>query len=194
MTTELKILGEAYLTPGIHVRELSRKLKIGIPSVKYGINKLMGKKLLISAKEGRNLKFYLNYKNPFLIPLLHEAEQIRLLKLPKQAQSAVFDFLKALNEKPVLSLIFGSYASGGYTKQSDIDILLVFAELKEDIEAKAGIVSGRYNLRLEPVYLKWDEFQRKFFDERDSFLKQIKKDKILVTGIEWWVMLENERA
>ena len=125
MTTELEILKEAYLTPGIHVRQLSRKLKIGMPSVKYGINKLTGKKLLITVKEGRNLKFYLNYKTPLIIPLLHEAEQARFLKLPKQAQSAVFDFLKALNEKPVISVIFGSYASGEHTKQSDIDILLV---------------------------------------------------------------------
>lgn len=194
MNTELEILKEIYLTPGSHVRLLSRKLEIGIPSVKYGIDKLIGKKLLTSATEGRNLKFYVNYRNMSLIPLLHEVENDRILKLPKQVQFAVFDFLKMLNEKPVLSLIFGSYASGEYTGESDIDILLIFAKLKDDVEPKARIVSDRHNTRLEPVYLKWDEFHRKFFDEKDNFIKQIKKNKILITGVEWWVMLENERA
>ena len=116
------------------------------------------------------------------------------MKLPKYVQDAVFDFLKILKDKPILTLIFGSYAVGDYTKQSDLDVLLVFHKLEEDVEKKAKIISGRYNVKLEPVYLSWQEFSKKFFDEKDKFMKQIKDNKILINGIEWWVLLENEAA
>ena len=138
------------------------------------------------------MKFYINYKNNLIISFLYNIEYSRFLKLPKHAQDAVFDFLKILKDKPVLTLIFGSYAIGNYTKQSDLDILLIFNKMNENIEEKAKIVAGRYNIKLEPVYLSWQEFSKKFFDKKDKFMKEIKNNKILINGIEWWVMLENE--
>ncbi|RLE40654.1 hypothetical protein DRZ77_01570 [Candidatus Woesearchaeota archaeon] len=194
MNTELELLKLIYLNPGIYVRSLARKLKLGMPSVKHGLNKLIKKRLVKSRREGRNLKFYINYKNKLVIPSLYNIEYSRILKLPKHVQDAVFDFLKILKNKPVLSLIFGSYAVGDYTKQSDLDILLVFNEAEEEIEEKAKIISGRCNVKLEPVYLSWREFSKKFFDRKDEFMKQIKNNKILINGIEWWVLLENEVA
>ncbi|RLJ05497.1 MAG: hypothetical protein DRP18_02965 [Candidatus Aenigmatarchaeota archaeon] len=192
MDTELELLKLIYLNPGIYVRSLARELNLGIPSVKYGLNKLIKKRLINSEKEGRNLKFYINYKNNLIISFLYNIEYSRFLKLPKHAQDAVFDFLKILKDKPVLTLIFGSYAIGNYTKQSDLDILLIFNKMNENIEEKAKIVAGRYNIKLEPVYLSWQEFSKKFFDKKDKFMKEIKNNKILINGIEWWVMLENE--
>ncbi|RLJ06601.1 MAG: hypothetical protein DRP16_04960 [Candidatus Aenigmatarchaeota archaeon] len=192
MNTELELLKLIYLNPGIYVRSLARELNLGIPSVKYGLNKLIKKRLINSEKEGRNLKFYINYKNNLIISFLYNIEYSRFLKLPKHAQDAVFDFLKILKDKPVLTLIFGSYAIGNYTKQSDLDILLIFNKMNENIEEKAKIVAGRYNIKLEPVYLSWQEFSKKFFDKKDKFMKEIKNNKILINGIEWWVMLENE--
>ena len=52
MNTELELLKSVYLNHGIYVRSLARKLKIGIPSVKYGLNKLIKKRLIKSEKEG----------------------------------------------------------------------------------------------------------------------------------------------
>lgn len=194
METELELLKLIYLNPGIYVRSLARELKIGLPSVKYGLNKLMAKKLIKSKKEGRNLKFYVNYKNSLIIPFLYNVEYSRFLKLPKYVQDAIFDFLKILKNKPILTLIFGSYAAGDYTKKSDLDILVVFNEIEKEIEKKARIAAGRYNIKIEPVYLTWEEFNKKFFDEKDKFMKQIKNNKILINGIEWWLLLENETA
>jgi predicted nucleotidyltransferase len=176
------------------VRSIARKLKLGIPSVKYGLDKLIKKKLIKSKKEGRNLKFYINYKNNLIIPSLYNIEYSRLLKLPKYVQDVVFDFLKILEDKPILTLIFGSYAIGDYTKQSDLDVLLVFNKIRGEIEKKAKIVADRYDIKLEPVYLSWEKFSAKFFNKKDKFMKQVKDNKILINGIEWWVLLENEAA
>jgi len=192
METEKELFGLVYLEPGIHVRGIARKLKLGMPSIKYALNKLISKKLVKFKRDGRNLKFYLNFKNNLIVPCLYEVEYSRLSKLPKYVQDAIFDFLKILKNKPVLSLIFGSYASKTYTKKSDIDFLIVLNKINEDIEKKAKIIGDRYNVKIEPVYLSFVEFNEKFFDAKDEFMKRIKDNKILINGIEYWVMLESE--
>ncbi len=194
--TELGLLRLIYLNKGIHVRALAKNLEIGIPSVKYGLNKLIAKKLVMFEREGRNLKFYINYNGCLIIPYLCSVEYSRFLGLPKNVRDAIFDFLKILKNKPFLVLIFGSHASGNYTRQSDLDVLLVFnrRKLREDFEKKAKVISERCGVRLEPVYLSLESFTKKFFDRADKFMKQVNENKILVSGMEWWVMLENEKA
>jgi len=191
----LKILTEIYLNRGIHLREISRKINLGIPAVKNQIDKLLKEALIVKKYEGRNLKFFLNTKNLFLISYLYQVEYSRLKKLPKFIKDMVFDFLKILENKPILTIIFGSYAKGNYTKTSDLDILLVFNQLnKKEIEPKARIISNRYGINLEPIYLSFKEFRKKFFDERDDFMKGLKNNKIIINGIEYWVLLENEKT
>lgn len=189
----VEVLKEIYLNPGIHLRELVRRLKLGIPSVKNHLNKLLKDRVIFQIREGRNLKFFLNFKSSKIVSYLYSVESLRLEKLPV-ARSAVSDLLSALENKPVIALIFGSYAKGDYRESSDLDILLVFNKIKKDIEEKAKIVTARYSIRVQPVYLTWEEFKRKFFDAKDVFIKEIKRSKILVSGIEYWVMLENEKA
>ena len=191
----LKILTEIYLNRGIHLREISRKINLGIPAVKNQTDKLLKEALIVKKYEGRNLKFFLNTKNLFLISYLYQVEYSRLKKLPKFIKDMVFDFLKILENKPILTIIFGSYAKGNYTKTSDLDILLVFNQLnKKEIEPKARIISNRYGINLEPIYLSFKEFRKKFFDERDDFMKGLKNNKIIINGIEYWVLLENEKT
>jgi predicted nucleotidyltransferase len=191
----IEVLTEIYLNPGIHVREISRRTGLGIPSVKNQLNKLLKENLVSKKFEGRNLKFFLNMKNSYTIPYLYQIEYLRLKKLPRTVKDMVFDFLSTLEKKPVMTLIFGSFAKGSYAKTSDLDLLLVLNEIEEkELESKSKLVSGRYSLNLEPVYISWKEFREKFFDEKDSFIKEIKTSKIIVSGIEHWVMLENEKA
>jgi len=191
----IEILAEIYKNPGIHVRELSRKVKIELPAVKNHLNKLLKENLIYKKYEGRNLKFFLNVKNLYIIPYLYQIEYLRMKNLPKTIKNIVFDFLSSLKIKPTLTVIFGSYARGNYTKTSDVDIMLVFNDVDEkDLEVKARLVNSRYSIRIEPIYLSWDEFKKKFFDEKDSFMKEVKENKIIINGMEYWVMLENEKA
>jgi predicted nucleotidyltransferase len=197
MNTEIGIFKQIYLKPGIHVRSLSRELKIGIPSIKYGLKKLLSKNLIKPEKEGRNLKFYINYKNNLVVPYLYNVEYSRLLELPNNVQNALFHFLDYCRHKaPVLTLIFGSYASGDYTKGSDLDVLIVYNEIDEKlskwIEGIAKIFSNNHNVDFQPVYLTWEEFHRKLYNRTDDLMNRVREDKILVSGIEWWVLLEGK--
>ncbi len=153
MKTELEMLGLIYQRPGIHIRAISRELKIGMPSIKYALNNIKKKKLITTVFEGRNLKCYINFKNRLIIPCLYSAEYSRLSKLPKRIQNAIFDYLEILERKPLLALIFGSYAKDNYDKNSDLDILLIFDYLRTEIEKPAEVVGNRYGISIAPIEL-----------------------------------------
>ena len=195
-TTEIQILDLIWQNPGIHVRELARRLKLGIPSIKYALEKLKDDKIITPKTEGRNLKFYINFNSKEshnYIPLLNV---YTIQKLDEKIRSMTYDLLKSLKIKPLMTIIFGSYALGDKTKTSDLDLLLIYSDKDnpDDIEQKSKIISQRYGITISPVYMRWDEFRKNFHNNADKFIKQVKNNKIIFMGIEWWVMLENESA
>lgn len=191
---KLEILEKIYLNPGIHLREIARRVNLGIPAVKNHLDKFLKEKIITKRKEGRNVKFFINFKNRKVIAYLSEVEMFRLERLPKIIGNVIIDFLSALENKPIVTIIFGSYAKGNYTKGSDLDILFVFNEINEEIETRAKLIGSRYPLKIRPIYLTWKEFREKFFDAKDVFMREVRENKIIVNGMEYWVMLENEKA
>jgi len=192
--TELRILEQIYLHPGIHKRELSKRLNLGMPSIDYGLKKIV--KFIILERSGNQMKYYLDYSKPGLSPALHTIEYSRLKRLPSKVQLSVGDFLKDLQEKPIMALIFGSYANGTYRSSSDIDILLVFQNIEKSkqIEYSAKKISMRTNTQLSPIYLEYSKFRESFHNLRKDFFNRLKNDKVILIGIEWWRQLQDEEA
>lgn len=192
--TEIRILEQIYLNPGIHKRELSKQLNLGMPSIDYGLKKIS--KLLKQKKSGNQINYFLDFSKEELTPSLGTVEHSRFEKLPAKVKLSINDFLRELKEKPIIAVIFGSYASGNYTKDSDIDILLVFQKIEDSksIENTAKKISMKTNTQLNPVYLNYNEFKESFYNPTKEFFKKIKKDKIILIGMEWWRQLEDEEA
>jgi predicted nucleotidyltransferase len=192
--TEIRILEQIYLNPGIHKRELSKQLKIGMPSIDYGLKKI--NKLIKQKKMGNQINYFLDYSKEMLSSALGTVEHSRFERLPAKVRLSVRDFLKDLKEKPQIVVLFGSYASGTYTKNSDIDILLVFQKIEDSkkIENTAKKISMKTNTQLNPVYLGYQEFKESFHNSTKEFFKKIKKDKIILIGIEWWRQLTDEET
>ncbi|PIZ52247.1 hypothetical protein COY27_00845 [Candidatus Woesearchaeota archaeon CG_4_10_14_0_2_um_filter_33_13] len=192
--TEIKILEQIYLNPGIHKRELSKQLNLGMPSIDYGLQKIS--KLVNQKKSGNQINYFLNYSKEELTPLLNTVEYSRFERLPAKVRLAINDFLRELDMKPVIAIIFGSYASGNHTKNSDIDILLIFQKMEDSkkIENIANKISMKTNTQLNPVYLSYQEFKESFHNSTKEFFKKLKKDKIILIGIEWWRQLIYEEA
>lgn len=192
--TEIRILEQIYLNPGIHKRELSKQLKLGMPSIDYGIKKIS--KLIKQKKSGNQINYFLDYSREMLSSALGTVEHSRFERLPAKARLSVNYFLKELKDKPVIILIFGSYANETYTKNSDIDILLIFQKVEDakQIENIAKKISMNTNTQLNPVYLSYQEFKESFHNPTKEFFKKLKKDKIILIGIEWWRQLTDEEA
>lgn len=192
--TETRILEQIYTKPGIHKRELSKQLKISMPSVDYALKKIV--KLLKVQEAGNQLRYSIDYSKEALTPMLYAAEYSRIQRLPANVRIAISEFLRELQEKPLIAAVFGSYARGDYTKESDIDILLVFqkTENAKAIENTSNKISMRTNTKISPVYIDYISFRESFHNSTKEFYKNLKKGKILLTGIEWWRQMEHEEA
>src|SRR3989338_2094590 len=192
--TEIRILEQIYLNPGIHKRGLSKQLKLGMPSIDYGLKKIS--KLIKQKKSGNQINYLLDYSKEELGLSLDVVEHSRFKKLPTKVRLGINDFLKELSEKPIMAFIFGSYASGSYTKSSDIDILLIFQKIEDSkkIENVAKKISMKTNTQINPVYLSYQEFKESFHNSTKEFFKKLKKDKIILIRIKWWRQLVYEEA
>ncbi len=173
METKSKIIAELEKNQsGIHLRGLSRLVNSGLPNVK--------RFLMILEKEG-------------VVRKEKEANLIRfkLHTFPGKVHAAINEFLEELEIKPLIALIFGSYAKGNFTKESDIDILLVFQKLEnvKEIENTAKRISMRTNTKISPVYVNYNNFERNFLNKNHDFSKEIRQDVIIILGIEYYYSL-----
>src|SRR3989338_6726599 len=184
--TEIRILEQIYLNPGIHKRKLSKQLKLGMPSIDYGLKKIS--KVIKQKEAGNQVNYFLDYSKDELTLLLNTVEHFRFYRLPAKVRLSVNDFLKELEAKPIITVIFGSYANGTYTINSDVDILLVFQKIEDSkqIENIAKKISMKTNTQLNPVYLGYQEFKESFHNPTKEFFKKLKKDKMVLIGTEWW--------
>ncbi len=101
-----------------------------------------------------------------------------------------------MKEKPLLSILFGSYVSGRYTSSSDVDILLVFQKLDkpQEIEKTARIIGLRTNVQINAVYLDYPSFSSSFHLSTKEFFRNLRENKLLLVGIEWWRLLLDEES
>jgi len=191
METKLKIITELEQKPnGIHLREISRLVNSGLPNVKRFLEILEKEKVVKKEKEANLVKFKLRDSQKTLA-YLKQTNNEKFALLPVRIQSVVLDFLNEIEIKPLLAIIFGSYAKGNYTKESDIDVILVFQKLEnvKDIENTAKRISMRTNTKISPVYLEYKNFEKNFLDKNHDFSKEIRQKVIIINGIENYYQL-----
>jgi predicted nucleotidyltransferase len=186
METKLKIIAELEKRHnGIHLRGLSRLVKTGLPNAKRFIDILEKEKVIRKQKEANLLKIYLR-ESQTTIAYLKQTNNEKFILLPVKTQNAITEFLNELETKPLIVLIFGSYAKGDYNKESDIDVLLVFQKLENarEIENTAKRISMRTGTKLNPVYLEYKNFEKNFLDKNHDFSKEIRQDVVIIFGVE----------
>jgi len=186
MGTKIKIVGELEKEhKGIHLRAIARAVNSGLPNVKRFLEILEKEKVVKKEKEANLIRFKLR-KSQKTLAYLKELNTERFLQLPVKIQGSVNEFLEELEEKPLIALIFGSYAKNSYTKESDIDILLVFQKLtnEKDIENTAKKVSMRTNSKINPIYVEYVNFERNLLNKEHDFSREIRQNVIILLGIE----------
>ena len=169
---------------GVHIRELARVVKTSYNNTVRNI-KLLEEKNVIKKENDANLIKIKLKNHPLTIAYLKQAHTENFLALPKKISNAVTEFLNELEEKPLIALIFGSYAKGNFTKDSDIDILLVFQEIRQkNIENTAKRISMRTNTKISPVYVDYNDFEKNMLNKEHEFSNEIRNNIIIINGVE----------
>jgi len=156
----------------LHLRELSRLIKLNESPLTRHLNKLVKDKVLIFLKEGNMKKFCINkifIKNIF--PAYDNAKFESMLLLRK---NAVKSYIEKLQNRPVFIIVFGSTAKGTFREDSDLDIIAVFND-KVDTKKARSYAEAQTGITI-------NEFQICYYE----FIKELKlkEDNVIQAGIE----------
>lgn len=125
--TTLKILG-LYLDDykkSLHLREISRETKIDVKAIQLQLKKLEKINVLSSIIRGRNKDYQLNLNNittkyylvmaETFMSIIYLKRHFLIKKIVEEIENKVHDPL----------ILFGSFAKGTYTKDSDVDVFMI---------------------------------------------------------------------
>lgn len=188
METKIKIIDVLDKNKkGIHLRELSRLTKTNINNLSRNLKILEKENVIKKEKDGNMIKISLK-NNPLTVAYLKKTHTENFISLPKKIIYAIEEFIDELEEKPLIILIFGSYAKQSANKNSDIDILLIYQKIIEakHIENTVRRVNMRNNTKISPVYVEYADFKKNFLDKTHDFSNEIRQNVIVLRGIEYY--------
>ena len=170
----------------IHVRELSRFLKISPTTASSLLNKLYKNKVLDINIKGKNKVYNLNKNNLDLIAIV---EKSRLLDLFKdfRIKKILDDVLKDLDLKFIHSLlVFGSYADFTSSKRSDLDLFFIIDNKKyvNNIKKTLMKIEKRYNKEINGKFILLKEFNKE-----DNLIKEIIDKHVIIYGVDNFLYL-----
>ncbi len=154
-----------------HIREISRELKISVSAVKREIDNLKSIGLINLDKN----KITLNKNCNYLEDLKNLFIKTDYIIYP------IKDVLK--NEKIRYAFIFGSFARGTYTKDSDIDLMIIGNLDSFNLYKKLKPVENKIKRDINPVVWTLENLKK---EKNSGFVKDIfKKGIIMIKGSEY---------
>ena len=154
-----------------HLRQIAKDLSTNHMTIKRILDNLVRENVLDVKKQGRNNIFSIK-KTLEAQNIVFSAELYNFNKFINKHIGLKQDIIKLKNLQVNLIVIFGSYAKGNETKESDIDIYVEIENNKikkeiEKINPKFSVKIGNYS--------------------KDNLLiKEIEKDHIIVKGVEYF--------
>ena len=155
----------------LHLRDISRKIDLRESATSRHLHALEKTNVLKSYKEA-NLKKYL-LKKQAIPEIFSLFDNEKLEALPLLRKNAIKEYLKALKNKPVLMIVFGSTAKGNYKDDSDIDIIEIFTTKTNTKDAKnhAESLTG---MSIQTFQMTEENFYKEL---------KMKEDMVLQSGI-----------
>lgn len=165
--TRVKLLALFVMSPTktFYQRELERLLGVPIRSIQQEVKKLLSIGFLTSETSGNRV--YFKVDRDFI--LFNELKKI-ILKT-----EAVGDVIKKDLTKLgqiSFSFIFGSFATGKETPQSDIDLMIIGSVGAKLLSSTVQKISEKTGREVNPHLYSESEFLKKF-QKSDNFIKQV---------------------
>ncbi len=178
-----RILSLLFETPRKPVSrsELFKFTKLGNSPLSRTLDRLCRAEILVLEKRGKKEFYYINERNEYvnLLQDLWKKETKSLRNLPYSVQIILSEFIRSLNDccinvKKVI--LFGSYAKGTASINSDIDLALVFEQ-----ELDSELLITKIIKKLKKQFgkdIQVHSFTTKSFDSKNKLVQEIQNDGI----------------
>ena len=162
-------------------KELFEYTKLGNAPLSQGLNRLVSAGLIIKVKKGKKESYYINIDNDYskLIKELWAKEKIKLRNLDYEIKIIISEFLRSTIESSGINqaILFGSWAKGTASANSDIDLALIFKGDVRELEVAKITKSLEHKFGKE---IQTHCFTEKGFEKKNALINEIKKDGIVL--------------
>ncbi len=180
-----------YLLDNYHecysINSIAKKLKLNYRIAFEEINKLANEKIIIIKRMGNSNQCTFNY---YFNEKVLEVEQKKREELLKNKDIKVlYSLISDIKNPFYICLIFGSYAQGKQTKNSDIDVCII-SDNKE-INAEIEQITKTLPLKIHLLDFTCKEFISMLKTTELNVGKEIVKNRVLLKGAENFYELIN---
>ena len=161
-------------------------------SITRYLTQLEKEKILQTRKEG-NLKQYELAHNKRVYALLSLFDVEKMEKLPLLRKKAIKPCLQPLPQPPIFMVVFGSTAKETYTKDSDIDILII-TNAKIETAAAEKEVDAQCAMRVSMFQMTYPRFiQELKLKEEPVIQSAIQTGYPVINHLQYYEVLYHER-
>jgi len=149
-TVEQRILSMFVSNPdkAFYSREVSKKIKISLGATSNALRLLKKNNVLISEKKGKTSPYTLKLPNEYL-------ERFKILNTLLTLEPLI-EKLKNVSRRTIL---YGSYAVGTFTSDSDLDLFIISEKREESLKAIANFKADTV-FEIKPVIKKQIEWMQ----------------------------------
>ena len=203
--TLLKIIGlmRIELDKGLTILEISKRLKIGYRPAYNHISEMEKERIIQIEKVGSSKQCKLILTEPKTRHLLESLDIGRkewLYKENPKLKSILESLIPKLTDQFISEIhsivLFGSFAKGTATKQSDIDLLFIVNDLKnkklrESIERESASYQYSHNIKVSPLITDIQELKKMLKAKELNVGKEVKESGVSLYGHEmfWRVVV-----
>lgn len=171
---------------GLHLRGLTKEINGSFPNIRRFVLSLEQEGIVKTESQGNLTNITLNdsFSTSAYLKLVHTS---RFLELDKNIQSTCEEIFKSMNIRPLIFLLFGDCVEQKNHKNS-ADILLVFQDKNnfEKINESILEISKKYKIKINLILLDYLSFEKGLLDNEDSISKKIRRNNIIVSGVEYY--------
>lgn len=173
----------------LNIHQISQNINMDYKNTYTIVKRLQKKGLLLLKTFGKAHQVLLQ---PTPHPLIYEAEYVRKQDSLKNKNLHVLlnFFLRGLQNKFYILLLFGSYAKGKQTKHSDIDLMFIVPDTDaEDFEKNISNITALIPLKLHTHIFPQKEFLAMKNSKELTVGSEAIKNNIILHGIELYYEL-----
>lgn len=172
------------------INEIAKSLKEYYSFVHRIVNKLNQDGVVTKERVGKSWLCSLDTANEKTLTLIQLGEiekREEFLSKNKELKLVLEDFVKSAMSKsmPVSIVLFGSYAKGKETKESDIDILLI-CKIKSGFDKITKEIYSKYGKEINTILMNPDEFENQ---KNKAVIKEIISNHCILYGVEKFVYM-----